>query len=264
MNARLELRALPDGDVLKELRGHAGPITSLAFSPDGQLLASGSADNAVRLWTVGEGKLTQTLGHNDQVWCLAWASNAVLLTGSKDGLVREWRVADGTTTREWSAHTDGVMRMVVTADGTLVGTGDGSEVRLWNLEGGCPLAMPEKWAEDSATFSMTPDGRFLAIGCWNGAVEVWRIHGRRQLIEVREHAKMVSDLALSADGKLLVSCSQDQTVRLCKSRELTLSALPVKHWKGQIRAVVDASLQNPETPSAEQEALEFIKILADW
>jgi hypothetical protein len=262
VNARLELRSLPDGELLAALRGHAAAITALAFSPDGQFLASGSADHSVRVWTLPGGEAVQTLGHSEQVWCLAWASGTHVVTGGKDGLVRQWNAADGKPIRRWSAHAEGITRLALAVDTKVLASGDGVSVRLWNFQDGWPLDAPPEWGSEKATFAVTPDGRLLALGSWNGAVEVWRVKDRRQLLSCREHDKLVSDLAFSADGKLLVSCALDQTIRLWKSKESSAACLPLSQWTQELRGTVHAALQSPETPTDEKEALEFIQLLA--
>jgi WD40 repeat protein len=63
----VRLWRVADGRLLRTLEGHTGSVQSVAFSPDGQTLASGSWDNTVRLWRVADGRLLRTLeGHTDR------------------------------------------------------------------------------------------------------------------------------------------------------------------------------------------------------
>ncbi len=79
---------------LRTLEGHTGWVLSVAFSPDGALLASGSNDNTVRLWRVSDGAQLRTLeGHTDEVRSVAFSPDGRLLaSGSRDGTVRLWGV----------------------------------------------------------------------------------------------------------------------------------------------------------------------------
>jgi WD40 repeat protein len=70
------------------LAGHNGWIAGLAFSPDGQTLASVSGDHTLRLWDVmGKKELKRFQGNLDEVWAVAWSTNG-LVTGARDGAVR--------------------------------------------------------------------------------------------------------------------------------------------------------------------------------
>src|SRR5436190_526057 len=78
-----------------ELKGHTDKVYSVAFSPDGKLLASGSADKTVRLWNPADGKEVKNLGaHGNSVYCVAFSPDGKLLaSASADALVKIWDVA---------------------------------------------------------------------------------------------------------------------------------------------------------------------------
>ena len=81
------------GDPVWILRGHAGTITSVAFSPTGRILASGSADQRVRLWDLTTGQHLHTFSdHTSKISALAFASDDVLASGSSDGTVFIWNL----------------------------------------------------------------------------------------------------------------------------------------------------------------------------
>jgi len=76
---------------------YPAPVYSVAFSPDGQTLALGSWDNAVRLWQVANALMRTLEGHTDRVMSVAFSPDGkTLASGSDDKTVRLWRVADGT------------------------------------------------------------------------------------------------------------------------------------------------------------------------
>ena len=108
--------------------------TSVAFSPNGQVLASGSADTMIRLWRMSDATHLRTLeGHKDSVNSVAFSPHGyVLASGSADGTVRLWEVADGALLRELDGHGGAVVAVAFAPDGHLLacGAADG-KVRLW-------------------------------------------------------------------------------------------------------------------------------------
>ncbi len=83
--------------LLHTLEGHANRVNSVAFSPDGQVLASGSGDGTIRLWHVADGSILISLvGYTNWVNCIAFSPDGIILaSGSGDGTIRLWRVIGG-------------------------------------------------------------------------------------------------------------------------------------------------------------------------
>jgi WD40 repeat protein len=91
----IELRRVSDGALIRVLVGHWGYVEGLAFSPRGDMLASGSSDDdTVRLWQVNGGTLLQTLRGNTQgVWSVAFSPDGNLVAaGGYDGIIRMWKI----------------------------------------------------------------------------------------------------------------------------------------------------------------------------
>ncbi|KAJ5120353.1 WD40-repeat-containing domain protein [Penicillium bovifimosum] len=123
------------GALYKILEGHSDWVRSVAFSPDGCLLASGSYDQTVRIWDFTAGTANQILkGHSGLVCFLAFSPDGRLLaSGSSDRTVRIWDVATDPKTQAHESHSGPVRSVAFSPDGLLLASGsDDGTVRLWD------------------------------------------------------------------------------------------------------------------------------------
>ena len=117
----------------RTLEGHTNSVTSVAFSPNGKLLASGSLDRTVKLWSIQDGSLLRTLeGHTSRVSSVAFSANGKLLaSGSVDNTVKLWTAKDGSLVRTLEGHPGWVTSVAFTLSGaTLIVTTDDEKVEF--------------------------------------------------------------------------------------------------------------------------------------
>ncbi|MDE0313938.1 MAG: WD40 repeat domain-containing protein [Candidatus Poribacteria bacterium] len=122
------------GAELNLFTGHTKWVWSVSFSPDGSTLASGSADDTIRLWNANTGKHLRTLeGHTDDVLCVSFSPDgSTIASGSADGTIRLWNVNTGEPIRTLSRHTSWVRSVSFSPDGSIIASGseDGTVI-LW-------------------------------------------------------------------------------------------------------------------------------------
>jgi RNA polymerase sigma factor (sigma-70 family) len=185
LNGGVRLFDPASGKEIRQIRGHKHMAISLAFAPDGRLLATGGSqhDNDIRLWDVASGKEQRVLSTDTIVPALVFSPDGkTLASGQGDGRVVLWDVASGKERRVLKDAPDYSYAVTFSPDGHLlaaVGTveKDGKRpyaVRLWNAASGELL---RSWDDTGASIHFTPDGKGLAILGRDGAVRLWELKG---------------------------------------------------------------------------------------
>jgi WD40 repeat protein len=203
-------------DVLWSVIGHDLQVNAIAFSPDGQLLASASDDHTVKLWRVSDGELLATLsGHYEEVTSVAFSHDGEMLaSGSMDRSINLWRVSDRTLIRTMGGN-EFILGIAFSPDDTEITSGGGystNEIKVWRLSDGELLSITHDQLGSTNSVAYSPDGQFLAAGKANSVATL------RNFVtwDVRwlGHRGSVNFVAFSPDGQNLVTASDDQSTSL--------------------------------------------------
>jgi serine/threonine protein kinase/Tol biopolymer transport system component len=203
--------------VLREKGGNAGEVYSVAFSPDGKTLASGSRDQTIKLWGVSTGKCTTSLtGHTRVVHSVAFSPDGkTLASGSRDQTIKLWDVSTGKCTATLTGHTESVYSVAFSPDGKTLASCSGDQtIKLWGVSTGeCTASLTGHTASvRSVTFS--PDGKTLASGSGDQTIKLWGVSTGECTATLTGHTATVYSVAFSPDGKTLASGSWPPAIKL--------------------------------------------------
>jgi hypothetical protein len=152
------------GALIRTFEGHSGLVYSVAFSPDGARVLSGSQDSTIKLWDAATGGLIRTFdGHSNLVWSVAFsADGARVLSGSQDATIKLWDAATGGLISTFQGHADRVSSIAFSPDGARVLSGSAdTTIRIWSLATAQPLASLFGGREGQ-WLTITPAGFFAA------------------------------------------------------------------------------------------------------
>jgi len=203
------------GALLRELRGHEGPVLGVAFSPDGAWLASAAMDRTVRLWPAdGDGPGRIFAVHPGGVTSVAWLPDSRSLASSSiiDESVRVWPLAGGAP-RILHAEA-GIHRVSVSPRGAVLAPELAGLLRILWPDGTCDASTFPALPEGLLGTAASPDGRWIALTSLDGTVRVYAADGSGVPLVLRGHEGAVPDAAFSPDSTELATASEDGSVRV--------------------------------------------------
>jgi WD40 repeat protein len=219
-NGNTSLWDLNTGKLLRNFPRDSHDVKSMAFSPDGKLVAisirSGTDSVNVNLYDPSTGELLKTFTSDNSlqpfIGTLSFSSDSnMLLVGYEDDIARLWDVSSGQVLRlikgnDPSNRSGGI---TFSPDGNLVIL-DGGKI-WWNISTGGQVKFPDAMRGNKVVFSA--DGSLVAIVNFDNSVSVWKVATQQLVKSFSGHTDQVKSLAFSPDNRLLLTGSADKTAR---------------------------------------------------
>ncbi len=220
-DGRCYLWEVPTGQQRELRRGAEDRVAAAAYSPDGKWIATGGKAGVLRILSAATGEVVaESHDHNDTILTLAYSPDGKsIATGGKDRVLRISSAATGDVVAEFHGHNDAIGNVAYSPDGqSLWTTGDGT-ARCWDA---ATQGDPRVLRHPSYVYSVaySPDGRWFASAGWhdpNGGVSdiyLWDAASSQPIAVLHGHTSWIAALAITPDGKRIVSVARDNSVRV--------------------------------------------------
>jgi WD40 repeat protein/serine/threonine protein kinase len=197
------------------LKGHNFGVSSVAFSPDGKWLASGSYDGdcVVILWELSTGRKHVFAGHTNTVNSMKFSPDSrILASVSRDSTVRLWDVISKRELARLEGHLNWINSVAFSPDGRILASGGSDAVKLWNVATRAEVATLRGHLMNIADVAFSPDGKTLASAGWDHTVRLWDVDSYLNPPMIRLEGALHS-LAFSPDGKLIAIAGRELVLR---------------------------------------------------
>ena len=198
---------------------HTAVVRAVAWSPDGQYIASGSDDHTMQVWKSHTGEnIVSYGGHSRGVQAVAWSPTGKHIAsggGYGDKTVRVWNVHTGRKIFIARTHHNIVNAVAWSPDGRYIASGGSdTKVRVWETSDGRNIFTYHGHTAAVHAVAWSPDGKHIASGSSDTTVQIWQATTGRNLYTHRGHSDIVRAVAWSPDGQRIASAGDDQTVQV--------------------------------------------------
>ncbi len=210
------------GNLIHTLTGHSHYVRSVAFSADGNYLASGSIDDIIKIWEVSSGNLIHTLtGHSSSVESLAFSADGnYLASANSDKTVKIWEVNSGNLIHTLTGHSYPVESLAFSPDGNYLATGSGDNtIKIWEVSSGNLIHTLTGHSGTVYGVAFSPDGDYLASASVD-TIKIWEVSSGKLIRTLTAAwASVIDSVAFSPDGNYLFGSSNiTQTVQIWRWR----------------------------------------------
>ena len=236
-NGQVKLWDVATGKMTATFESSGFAVYSVAFSPDGETIASGSFQT-VELRDVATGQITATLEHSDWVSFVAFSPDGTTLVSESDEVVKLWEVASGREIATFEAAGG----LAFSPDSKTLAYGSWGGIGFWDVSAGRETATITTGLAESVAYS--PDGTTLASGSYGG-IRIWDVESRTNIATLGGYSETIRSVAFSPDGSMLASGSSDGSIELLDASEWTgprprtLAKISGDNQEGPISAPLD-------------------------
>ena len=240
-NKNIFLLDLGKTGQVRTLSGHKGIITSLAFSPDGKLLASGSQDKNIGIWDLASHSCFKLLGHKGSINSVAFSPDGkYLVSGSDDKRVIVWSVTDSSILHTLQGHKKAVLDVAISPNGQYIASGsDDDTIIIWDYAKEQIFSTFIGHREKVIAVSFSPDGKVLASAGSDKNVKLWDLDNRAE-VKSLSYGNKINDMTFSSSPKMLITVGKDKNVNICKLGETQDEMISIAHTKEVKLAVFSA------------------------
>ena len=213
---------------------------SIAYSPDGQFLASAGMDCLVHIWNSHTGKEVQSLkGHRNWIRDLAFSPDGQFLFTASGGTqvdgqpkpgddhtIRVWSVSSGKEIECFEGHVEPVINIAISTDGKQIASGStDSTVRVWNVESGEESSRFDFDHGFPSAMAFYPDSRNLFVAGSDGMVRFYDFLNGREVAQIEAHKGRIWAVAIAPNNRLFVTGGADGTAKLWTDRTKSVRSI---------------------------------------
>jgi WD40 repeat protein len=203
------------------LYGHTHYVLSVAYSPDGAWIVTGSHDRTAKVWNARTGAFLRELRvPADPVMSVCFSPDSTrIVTGTYDGPTKVWDARTGKPLLDLRGHTQPVLSVAYSPDGTRIATGsEDRTARIWDARTGTPLVILKGFQETVRSVAYNPDGTRIATSSEDGTATVWDAGTGQQVLALLRRTPGITSVAYSPDGTRFMTGNRDNISRVWDAR----------------------------------------------